>query len=340
MLVAVVVLIIFLWSPYIEKVVAQFLAKDAVGLLFAWERFQQAECFPSMVDAPLEIDGKRFDRVPLYTKTASSNLGPEPNLSGVRPEALQDHDSSNSHSGISGDDGEIDPEGPEPEPDPESDGDSEEDDEDDDVPYHTAHVYFIDGYIQVAIDEISVDTRLEQISDFMQLRYREAKACHFVGAPPSDHNQEEVIILELAADEAMKPLESDVLLLVDVEFRFQLMSSEDDTVRLRKVLWLRASATRISLLFQLRCYELCGRENFGCVVFHNHHHWSEHDFTVRNFLYGDFLRLVVLCPAAVPPSTVALEMKSFEERECMRRVFKDSPEDFSEECGSASELAN
>ena len=222
------------------------------------------------------------------------------------PDVLQDSDSSNGHSG---DDSVIASEGPEPEPSPRSHDD-----------YHTAHVYHLTGYYQVELDDISSDTPVEQISDYLQLRYREAKAVHGVGAPPSDHNQEEVLILELAADEMSKPLESDVLLLVDIEFR---QFSSSDIVHRRKVLWMRSSTTKPSVLFQLHCYELCGRENFGCVLFHNHHHWSEDDSTIRNLLYGDFIRLAVLCPADLPPSTVVSEMESFEERECMRRVFTE-----------------
>lgn len=220
---------------------------------------------------------------------------------------------------------------PEPEGDPPSDDDPDEDpdpeDDDaisDDVSYHPAHVYHLqDDYFRMNIDEITQDTVLEQISDHWQLDYGELTAVHHVEHPPSDHSSEteDVVIAELRQDSDIKPLQTDILSLVDIEFKLPLGS--DMSVHWRKVLWLRSTSTREGVLHQLRSFDLCNhRPNFACVLHLNGNYWPQTDNALRHFIHGDYIRLVIICPADVAPRDAAADMREYERAEASRRVFR------------------
>ena len=220
---------------------------------------------------------------------------------------------------------------PEPEGDPPSDDDPEEDpdpeDDDaisDDVSYHPAHVYHLqDDYFRMNIDEVTQDTVLEQISDHWQLDYGELTAVHTVEHPPSDHASgiEDVVIAELRQDSDIKPLQTDILSLVDIEFKLPLGS--DLSVHWRKVLWLRSTSTREGVLHQLRSFDLCNhRPNFACVLHLNGNYWPQTDNAIRHFISGDYIRLVIICPADVAPRDAAADMREYERAEASRRVFR------------------
>lgn len=139
------------------------------------------------------------------------------------------------------------------------DDDPDEDPEDaalsDDIPHHTAFVYHLqDDFFAFEVDEISSDTTLEQISDGWGLQYRELAALHTVNSPPSDHLDPgtETVIAELAQDADVRPLEADILSLVDVEFRPPLGT---EVYHIRKVLWMRSTSTRVGVLHQLKAFD-------------------------------------------------------------------------------------
>ena len=224
----------------------------------------------------------------------------------------------------------VAPTEPEPEDGPGDDDDpddedapDEEDPESEDVTYHRAHIYHLqDDYFSMDIDEVTMDSTVDQISDHWQLAYGELVAAHVVASPPSDHENgnDEVLIAELRQDIDTRPLQTDILALVDIEFKLPLGSAL--AVHWRKVLWLRSTSTRAGVLHQLRSFDLCHhRPNFACVVFLNNAHWPDTDTAIRHFINGDYLRLVVICPADTTPRDAAADLRAFERAEIARRVF-------------------
>ena len=172
------------------------------------------------------------------------------------------------------------------------------------------------------IDEVTSDSTVDQISDHWQLAYGEIVAAHIVASPPSDHSNgnEEVLIAELRQDLDTRPLQTDILALVDIEFKLPLGAAL--AVHWRKVLWLRSTSTRAGVLHQLRSFDLCHhRPNFACVLFLNNVHWPDTDTAIRHFVHGDYFRLVVICPADTAPRDAAADLRAFERAEVARRVF-------------------
>ena len=224
-----------------------------------------------------------------------------------------------------------DPSEPEPEDGPGDDDEDAEDDPDpsdegpesEDVTYHKAHIYHLqDEYFSMDIDEVTLDSTIDQISDHWQLAHGEIVAAHVVTSPPSDHSNgnEEVLIAELQQDLDTRPLQTDILALVDIEFKLPLGTAL--AVHWRKVLWLRSTSTRAGVLHQLRSFDLCHhRPNFACVLFINNAHWPDTDTAIRHFVNGDYFRLVVICPADTAPRDAASDLRAFERAETARRVF-------------------
>ena len=219
--------------------------------------------------------------------------------------------------------------------DPDGEDDPDDDPDDSDVQYHTGHVYHHqDDYFSMQIDDTSLDTNMEQISDHWGLRHREIVAAHIVASPPSDHAdpEEQVFIAELVQDADFRPLQTDILGLVDVEF--QSTADADRPVHLRKVLWLRSTSTRAGVLYQLRSFDLCyHRPNFACVLHVNQVHWPDGDTALRHFISGDYFRLVISCPTGTAPCDAAQDMREFERTEARRHVFRqpNSPDGSSDE---------
>ena len=130
-----------------------------------------------------------------------------------------------------------------------------------------------------------------------------------------------MVIAELRQDSDIKPLQTDILSLVDIEFKLPLGS--DMSVHWRKVLWLRSTSTREGVLHQLRSFDLCNhRPNFACVLHLNGNYWPQTDNAIRHFISGDYIRLVIICPADVAPRDAAADMREYERAEASRRVFR------------------